>query len=139
MLFNRSIFQSRQKTIALLRQQHEQGWLAGGTIDHLVNHELAHVMRAGLKEATQGAIRYAKLNPATLSKYAATNPHEAFAEAWSIISTEPSFGGWKISNVSNDPWLLGFADALDKGFVAQGLKSPPPLLRFLEAARGESL
>jgi len=124
LVFSKQMMEDPKKFSKIIKQAETNRWLAGGSLEHIIEHELAHAIDLGPFASTQivpkrFAKSYIKKNPPKrldLSGYAMTDPEEAFAEAWARIRTT---GSDKLTS-----WEIGFRDALIKGYTENKKEIP---------------
>lgn len=125
---NAEMFKDPDKLSGMLKAQKASGFLAGDSVEHVIHHELGHVLELSnrLGGVSGGvvfdAVKYVEAHPpriSDLSQYGLTNSHETFAEAHGVLMTQPK-ESW-------NSWLRGFADALRMGYVSKGVPVSPQL------------
>ena len=116
-VLSKRAFGNKSTLRELLSREAKSGWLAGDSVEHLIFHELSHVIQLSTPRAVKRAMDYIVKNPVrgrVLSRYAATDRVEAFAEAFAKALRTPSR--------ERDAWLRGFVKELRAGFKAEGLE-----------------
>ena len=87
-----------------VKQAYKEGWLAGDTVEHLIHHEIGHLIDFTPFAKQQKLIKlrlakkYLRNNPPSrddLSGYARTSKEELFAEAWGAIRSKKKLTKWE--------------------------------------------
>lgn len=73
---NANKFADHASLVQSLQSDHAAGWIAGGSVHHVIAHEFGHVVDGALGHPSASAALRAA------SQYAKTDPQEAFAEAF---------------------------------------------------------